>query len=50
MNTMSSNSYYDIKQVQNLINLRTRRVLNWASTFDLMQKHYLYLSIRTHIH
>jgi len=34
-------TYYDMKKVQKLINHRPRRILNWASPFQLIQKYYL---------
>lgn len=34
-------NYYDIKKVQKLINHRPRKILNWDSPFDLIQKYYL---------
>jgi len=34
-------NYYNIKKVQKLINHRPRRILNWKSPFDLIQKYYL---------
>jgi Transposase and inactivated derivatives, IS30 family len=37
----NSLNYYDIKNVQKLINHRPRRILKWYSPFDLIQKYYL---------